>query len=111
LKAAQPKPGSIVVLITASSAAEAETIATTLLNRRQAACVNTVPGVTSLFWWHDKMEKADECLLVVKTREGLLPDLVKTVKKLHGSEVPEIIALPIVGGNADYLAWLEAETA
>ena len=82
-----------------------------LLKRRQAACVNIVPGVTSHFWWQDKLEKTDENLLIVKTRENLLPDLIKTVKKLHQNEVPEIIALPIAGGNPDYLAWLDSETA
>jgi periplasmic divalent cation tolerance protein len=107
----QQKPNYIVVFITVSATAEAEKIATTLLKRRQAACVNIVPGVTSHFWWHDKLEKAGESLLVAKTRDNLLPDIVKTVKKLHGGEVPEVIALPIAGGNPDYLAWLESETA
>ena len=104
-------PSYLVVFITAGDAAEAEKIATTLLKRRQAACVNIVPGVTSHFWWQDKLEKTGESLLVVKTRDNLLPDVIKTVKKLHSNEVPEIIALPIAGGNPDYLAWLEQETA
>jgi periplasmic divalent cation tolerance protein len=107
----QQTPSFVVVLITAGAPSEAEKIATTLLKRRQAACVNIVPGVKSHFWWHDKLEKADEQLLVVKTRENLLPDLIKTVKKLHKDEVPEIIALPIAGGNPDYLKWLDSETA
>ena len=107
----QPSPGFVVVLITTGAPAEAEKIATTLLKRRQAACVNIVQGVSSHFWWQDKLEKTDESLLVVKTRENLLPDLIRTVKKLHKDEVPEIIALPIAGGNPDYLAWLDSETA
>ena len=107
----QQAPSFVVVFITAGAPTEAEKIATTLLKRRQAACVNIVPGVTSHFWWQDKLEKADEQLLVVKTRENLLPDLIKTVKKLHRDEVPEIIALPIAGGNPDYLSWLDSETA
>ena len=107
----QQAPSFVVVFITAGTPAEAEKIAATLLNRRQAACVNIVPGVSSHFWWQDKLEKADEQMLVVKTRENLLPDLIRTVKKLHKDEVPEIIALPIAGGNPDYLAWLDAETA
>ncbi len=105
------QPSFVVVFITAGAPAEAEKIATTLLKRRQAACVNIVPGVTSHFWWQDKLDKADEHLLVAKTRENLLPDLIKTVKKLHQNEVPEIIALPIAGGDPDYLAWLDSETA
>lgn len=101
----------IVVFITTGSPEEAKKISTTLLKRRQAACVNTVSGINSNFWWQDKLETAEESLLVVKTRENLLPDLIKTVKKLHSKDIPEIIALPIVGGNQDYLNWLDAETA
>jgi periplasmic divalent cation tolerance protein len=110
-KATPPAPSFVVVFITTGSQAEADKIATTLLKRRQAACVNIVPGVTSHFWWQDKLETAAEAMLVVKTRENLLPDLIKTVKKLHKDEVPEIIALPITGGDPDYLAWLDSETA
>ena len=94
-----------------NSPEEAKKISTTLLKRRQAACVNIVPGVNSHFWWQDKLDTAEESLLVVKTRENLLPDLIKSVKKLHSNNVPEIIALPIVGGNPDYLNWLDSETA
>ncbi|MCJ7604710.1 MAG: divalent-cation tolerance protein CutA [Dehalococcoidales bacterium] len=101
----------IVVFITASSPSEAKKISTTLLKRRQAACVNIIPGVNSHFWWQDKLDTAEESLLIVKTRENLLPDLIKSVKKLHSNDVPEIIALPIVGGNPDYLNWLDSETA
>ena len=107
----QPSPSFVVVFVTAGTPAEAEKIATTLLKRRQAACVNIVPGVNSHFWWQDKLETAAETMLVVKTRENLLPELIKTVKKLHKDEVPEIIALPIVGGDPGYLAWLDSETA
>lgn len=101
----------IVVFITANNPEEARKISTTLLKRRQAACVNIIPGVNSHFWWQDKLDTAEESLLVVKTRENLLPDVIKSVKKMHSSDVPEIIALPIIGGNPDYLNWLDSETA
>lgn len=106
-----PRTKYIVVFITATTPDEAEKIASALLQQRRAACVNTVPGVHSRFWWRDKLDEAEECLLIVKTRENLLPEVVKTVKDLHGNEVPEIIALPIIGGNRDYLDWLNSETA
>ena len=70
-----------------------------------------MPAISSLFWWQDKLEKAEESLLVAKPRDKLLPDLIKTVKKLYSNKIPETIALPIAGGNSDYLAWLEHETA
>lgn len=99
----------IVVFITTKDAAEGEKIGKTLVKRRQAACVNIVPEVSSHFWWKDKLDSSKECLLVVKTKESLLPDIIKLVKKIHSYDVPEIIALPIVGGNPDYLDWIDSE--
>ncbi|MGD0795534.1 MAG: divalent-cation tolerance protein CutA [Dehalococcoidales bacterium] len=99
----------IVVFITTKDADEAEKIGKTLVKRRQAACVNIVPEVSSHFWWKDKLNAAKESLLIVKTKESLLPDIIKSVKKAHSYSVPEIIALPIVGGNRDYLDWIDSE--
>ncbi|MBI2830500.1 MAG: divalent-cation tolerance protein CutA [Chloroflexi bacterium] len=102
--------GEVVVLITASSAQEGNQIARSLLEKRKVACVNIVPSVSSLFWWQDKIDSAEEVMLVAKSREDLLPQVIEIVKQIHSYEVPEIIALPIVGGNADYLQWLNEET-
>ena len=102
--------GYIVVLITAGSYEEARKLADTLVGQRKAACVNIVPQVTSLFWWEDKIEEDKESLLLVKTRAELFPEVVNMVKGIHSYEVPEIIALPIVEGNPEYMAWLGKET-
>jgi periplasmic divalent cation tolerance protein len=99
----------IVVYITARDSEEAEKIARQLLKRRQAACVNIVPGVSSHFWWQNRLDSAQECLLVAKTKDTLLPDIVKSVRKIHSYGVPEIIALPIVGGSQEYLDWIDSE--
>lgn len=99
----------IVLLITASNIEEANKIAEMLLNQRKAACVNIVPGVSSLFWWQDKLDSAQESLLIVKTKASLLPEIISLVKGIHSYDVPEIIALPIVGGNQDYLEWIDKE--
>jgi periplasmic divalent cation tolerance protein len=99
----------IVVLITVKDSEEAQKIANSLLKRRQAACVNIIPEVNSHFWWKDKLDSAKESLLIVKTKESLLPELVKSVKKIHSYSIPEIIALPIVGGSQDYLDWIDSE--
>jgi periplasmic divalent cation tolerance protein len=99
----------IVVFITARDNEEAEKIAKALLKRRQAACVNIVPGVSSHFWWKDKLDTAQESLLVIKTKDILLPDIIKSVKKIHSYSIPEIIALPITGGNQEYLDWIDSE--
>jgi periplasmic divalent cation tolerance protein len=103
------KHNFIVVFITTRDAEEAEKISKALVKRRQAACVNIVPEVNSRFWWKDKLDSSKECLLVVKTRDSLLPDIIKSVKKIHSYSIPEIIALPIVGGNPDYLDWIDSE--
>ena len=99
----------VVVFITANTAGEAQQIAGLLLERRQAACVNIIPKVDSRFWWEDKLDSAQESLLVVKTKASLLPEIIKSVKGIHSNTIPEIIAMPIVGGHQDYLEWIENE--
>jgi periplasmic divalent cation tolerance protein len=99
----------VVVFITTKDVEEAEKIGKTLVKRRQAACVNVIPEVSSHFWWKDKLDASKESLLIVKTKSSLLPDIIKSVRKIHSYSVPEIIALPIVGGNQDYLDWIDSE--
>ena len=99
----------VAIFITTGSPEEAHKIAEVLLKQRKAACANIVPGVSSLFWWQDKIESAEENLLIVKTKAPLLNEVVKLVKENHSYEIPQIIALPIVGGNQDYLAWIDGE--
>jgi len=100
----------VVVLMTSPDREEARKIARALLESRLAACVSIWPKGESYFWWEGKIDTEEEFLLIAKTREELLPGLIDTVKNIHSYHVPEIIALPIVGGNRDYLNWLEKET-
>ncbi len=97
----------IVLFITTATAGEARQISRVLLEQKKAACVNTIPAVDSLFWWENKIDSARENLLIVKTKASLLPEIISLVKEMHSNTVPEIIALPIVGGNQDYLEWIE----
>ncbi len=96
----------IIVFITIDSATEARQIAKALLERKKAACVNIVSEIESHFWWADNLELARESLLIVKTKAILLPEIINLVKSMHHYSTPEIIALPIVGGNPDYLDWI-----
>ena len=98
-----------VLFITASNTEEAQQIANLLLNHKKAACVNIVPRVSSLFWWQNNIDSAQESLLMVKTKTSLLDGIVTLVKQIHSYDVPEIIALPIVGGNQEYLDWIGKE--
>ncbi len=100
----------LVVLVTASSAAEAQRIGQTLLNERHAACVNIVPHVESAYQWQGKVESATEVLLIAKTTAAQLDAVIALVKRMHSYQVPEIIALPVIGGNPEYLAWIDRET-
>jgi len=100
---------SVVILISTAAGKEARTIANILLQHRKAACVTILPGVSSLFWWRDNIDAAEESLLVAKTKASQIDDVVRLVKESHSYDIPEIIALPIVGGNHDYLEWMDKE--
>lgn len=98
---------SVVVLITTGSQEEAGRIAQTLVAESLAACVNIIPGVTSIYRWEGQVQRDQEWLLVAKSSRSLLVALVRRVQALHSYMMPEIIALPIVGGSEAYLRWLD----
>jgi periplasmic divalent cation tolerance protein len=102
---------AVVMLSTAGSQAEAERIATALVDERLAACVNLVPQLTSIYRWQGKVERADEVLLVIKTRRSVSARLIARLCELHSYDVPEAIVVPIVAGARPYLTWLLGETA
>ncbi len=99
----------MVVLVTASGEEEAERLAGVLLDQRLIACANIVPHIHSVFRWKGQTEHADESLLVLKTTEEALEALTDAIRLHHSYEVPEVIALPVAGGNAAYLGWVAAE--
>lgn len=101
----------VVALITAPSQEVARQIANTLLEKRLAACVNTVVPVNSLYTWKGAVNEDEEVLLVVKARAaGFEQVFIPAVKAVHPYEVPEIIALPIVMGLGSYLDWIDEVT-
>jgi periplasmic divalent cation tolerance protein len=100
----------IVILITAGSREEGVKIAQMLVAEHLVACVNSIPGVRSFFLWEGKTQDAAEVLLVCKSRMALMEKVIERVKSLHSYTVPEIIALPIVGGLPGYLAWVHDST-
>ncbi len=97
----------IMVMITAADNEEARLIAGVLLEQKKAACVSILDGVNSTYWWKGAIENATESQLIVKTRADLLDDVLTTVKEIHSYDTPEIIALPILGGNDSYFEWLD----
>jgi periplasmic divalent cation tolerance protein len=98
----------IVVFMTVSDEKEATKIIHSLLKDRLIACANIVGPVASLFWWKGKIDKANEFLVIMKSRKNLFKKLSERVKELHSYEVPEVIALPVIEGLPSYLNWLGA---
>ena len=101
----------IVVFITTSSLPQARKIANILVSKRLTACVNILPGINSIFRWQGRLDYAKEVLLIAKTIKSNFRKLTKQVKKIHSYEVPEIIALPIIAGNKEYLKWISDSVA
>jgi periplasmic divalent cation tolerance protein len=96
-----------VVLSTAPSVEEARRIGRELVERRLAACVNIVPGVESVYRWDGRVETAAEAMLVIKTERAREAELFRTLKEIHGYEVPEGLSLPVAGGIEAYLKWVK----
>jgi periplasmic divalent cation tolerance protein len=100
----------VVIFVTVGTREEAEVIADVLLEQNKAACINIVSALDSHFRWQGKLEAGQEVLLIIKTQASLVDEVTGLVKTIHSYDVPEIIALPIIGGNPEYLAWIDTET-
>lgn len=104
-------PDYIIVLITAPSSEVGKQIASSLVERKLAACVNIITSIHSIFRWEGEISSEEEVLLVVKSRAELFEDqLAPAVRELHPYDVPEIIALPVWKGSKSYLDWIGEET-
>jgi periplasmic divalent cation tolerance protein len=99
----------IVVINTCASADEAETLARTLIDQRLAACVTVISPAKSFYRWNGAVASSIEWLLLIKTSRALFARVETVLQTSHTYEVPEIIALPIVEGSTNYLAWLSSE--
>jgi len=96
----------IAIFVTASNEKEAEKIADFLLKQKLVACVNIIPGIFSLFWWEGKKESARETFLILKSTLANLEEIIRAVRKTHSYTIPEVIAIPVIGGNGHYLEWV-----
>jgi periplasmic divalent cation tolerance protein len=95
-----------LVLTTAGSAEEANRIAVALVERRLAACVNVVAPISSVYRWKEKVEHAQEWLLLIKTTSAAADAIADTLQELHSYELPECVVVPIEGGSEAYLNWI-----
>jgi len=99
----------VQVVTTTASREDAERIARGLVEGRLAACVQVLGPVTSTYHWQGAIETSQEWLLVAKSRRDLYEAIEKAIRQAHPYQVPEILAVPILAGSADYLAWLDGE--
>jgi periplasmic divalent cation tolerance protein len=100
-----------VCYVTAPSHDEALAIGRAVVAERLAAGANVIERVASVYWWQGRLEEAVEAVLILKTRAELVEPLTARINDLHSYECPCVVALPVSGGNRDYLDWIAAETA
>jgi len=102
----------ILVMMTAPDKSVARKIADVLVEKKLAACVNISPNWTSVYRWKDEIQDDSEVLILIKTTSGLFDDqLVPCIQELHPYDLPEIIALPILTGERNYLDWVIEEAS
>lgn len=102
---------AVVILCTFPNEQEALRIGSAMVEARLAACVNVLPPIRSIYRWKGEIEHSDESLLLIKTTLQSFPALRDRIKELHSYDTPEIIAVPIVDGLADYLGWLREQVS
>lgn len=98
-----------LVYVTAPNAEEGEAIARKLVEERLAACTNMLPPITSFYWWEGQLQQDQEVAFIAKTRRDMAGAVIERVRQLHSYQVPAVLVLDVVGGNPDYLAWVDAE--
>ena len=100
----------LLVLTTMPDRTSAQGLARLLVDQQLAACVNCLPGVKSVYRWHGVVEEAEEVQLLIKTTRSRYAELEAAILAAHPYQLPEIIALPVVGGLPAYLDWITLET-
>ncbi|HEX5580832.1 MAG TPA: divalent-cation tolerance protein CutA [Gemmatimonadaceae bacterium] len=105
------KPDAVTILTTVATTDEAVALVRALLDRRLVACGTFLPGARSIYRWEGKIADEQEVLVVLKTRAARLEELRAAFGELHPYRVPELLALPVTGGNEKYLEWINKETA
>lgn len=101
---------TVLVYVTAPDGETAAALAKTMVEQRLAACANILGPITSVYWWDGKVNTEGEVGLMLKTRQSLVPELTAALRQAHPYECPCVAALPISGGNPDFLAWIATET-
>jgi len=98
-----------LVLTTAPDREVAERVGAAVVEDRLAACANVLPGMTSIYWWADEVQRESEVLILLKTTSGGVEALRRRIVELHPYDVPEVIALTVGAGHEPYLEWVRSE--
>ena len=101
----------VIVYTTYPSLVEAEAAGRRLVEEKLAACVNILPQMVSIYRWKGAVERADEVVMLVKTRAARAERVGEAVRRGHSYELPAVLVLPVSGGDSDYLGWIRAESA
>ena len=101
---------AVLVYTTWPSIVEAEAAGRKIVEKRLASCVNILPGMISHYWWEGKIERAEEAVMLIKTRASLAEGVGVLVKELHSYSVPAIMVLPVESLDAAYHQWIVTET-
>ena len=96
-----------LILCTCPDPGSARTIADALINKGLAACVNILPGLTSVYRWQNKIDSAQEHLLLIKTRQDRYAEVETVIGQIHPYELPEVIAVSVEQGLPEYLQWID----
>ncbi len=99
---------AVLLYTTWPSVVEAEAAGRKIVERRLAACVNILPGMISHYWWRGAVERAEETVMIVKTRASLAEAVGAAVKEMHTYETPAIMVLPVESLDPGYHAWIVA---
>ena len=100
----------VLIYSTFPDAVLAETAGRALVEQSLCACVNILPAMTSIYRWEGAVETASEAVLIIKTRTGLVPDVMAAVSAIHPYELPAFVVLAVEGGLAPYLDWIVSST-
>ena len=100
----------VMLYVTAGSHDEAVAVGRAVVEARLAACANIGQAITSLFWWEGAVQEEAEFALILKTREDLVDAVVAKVKEVHSYDCPCVVALPMAGGNPEFLDWIDSQT-
>lgn len=99
--------GIVMIYVTVPCRDSGKKIAHALVSEKLAACVNIVPGLESVYEWEGKVNEDPEELLLIKTKQSLVPIVTKRVQKLHPYTECEVVAVPIIGGSSSYIGWVK----